>query len=444
MKTIRIGSGAGYSGDRIDPAIELATKGSLSYLIFECLAERTISLAQQSKSKDSGKGYDPLLTERLEAVLPICRENNIKIITNMGAANPRAAAAKTREIAQQLGIFGLRIAAVTGDDVLDLAPSFMSPFEDNGHSVDSLGSRIVSANVYLGVDPILDALRQGADIILTGRVADPSLFIAPLIHEFGWSLDDWKVLGQGTVIGHLLECAGQLTGGYFADPGYKDVPDLARLGFPLAEVYEDGTAILTKVEGSGGLLTIRSCKEQLLYEIENPAAYITPDVIADFSGVEFREAGPNRIAVSGGDGAPRPTTLKASVAYHDGYMDEAQISYAGPGALARARLAKDILEIRLSTKNLQELRFDFIGLNSIHGDSLSPVACEPYEVRLRAACKAESRQLASIVSREVEALYTNGPAGGGGVTASAKEIMPILSTLVPRELVTHTVYIEVS
>jgi hypothetical protein len=443
-RTVRIGAGAGYSGDRIDPAIELASKGSILYLIFECLAERTIALAQQRKRQDPSNGYDPLLTERMEAVLPFCRKNNIKIISNMGAANPIAAAARTKQIARQLGIRGLRIAAVTGDDVLDLVRNTSPAFEDNSYSVESLGERIVSANAYLGADSILDALTQGADVILTGRVADPSLFLAPLIYEFGWSLDNWQLLGQGTVIGHLLECAGQVTGGYFADPGYKDVPNLAKLGFPLAEVSENGDAIISKVEGSGGLITKATCKEQVLYEIQNPAAYLTPDVIADFSGVEIKDAGYDRIHISGATGRPRPATLKVSVGYQDSYIGEAQISYAGSGALARATLARHILTERLRNHPLQELRFDYIGVNSIHGDALSHATCEPYEVRLRVAARVESLKQASLIPHEVEALYTNGPAGGGGVSASTKEVIAMLSTFVPRELVSHQIHLEVS
>jgi hypothetical protein len=444
MRTLRMGAGAGYSGDRIDPAVELAEKGSISYLIFECLAERTIALAQQSKRMDSEEGYDPLLCERMEAVLPICREKQIRIISNMGAANPTAAAARTKQIARRLGIQGLRIAAITGDDVLSLVQRIAPPFENDDQSIESIGDRMVSANAYLGIEPIIEALTGGADVILTGRVADPSLFLAPLVYEFGWPLDDWQLLGQGTVVGHLLECAGQVSGGYFADPGYKNVAGLARLGFPIAEVGEDGSAVITKAEGSGGLVTELTCKEQLLYEIQNPAAYLTPDVIADFSNVEIKEAGHDRVAITGGNGHPRPAALKVSVGYRDGYIGEAQISYAGPGALPRARLAKEILAERLSKCALQELQFDFIGVNSIHGDHLSRMLCEPYEVRLRVAGRADSLRLASIVPREVEALYTNGPAGGGGVSASTKETIAMVSTLIPRELVSHHVEFEES
>ncbi len=444
MRTVRIGAGAGYSGDRIDPAVELARKGSISYLIFECLAERTIALAQQSKWKNSGAGFDPLLAERMEAVLPICRENNIKIISNMGAANPLGAVAKTKQIAQQLGLNGLRIAAVTGDDVLDIVRSNGLKFAENGCSIDSIADRILSANAYLGAEPIVEALAGGADVILTGRVADSSLFLAPLVHEFEWPMDDWHLLGRGTVIGHLLECAGQITGGYFADPGYKDVPNLARLGFPLAEVGPDGNAIITKVAGSGGLISEATCKEQLLYEVQDPANYLAPDVVADFSNVSIESISHDCVRISGGTGRPRPLTLKVSVGYQDGYIGEAQISYAGPGALARARLAKDIIAERLGERALQELRFDFIGVNSIHGERLSKMDCEPHEVRLRVAGRADYLDQASLVSREVEALYTNGPAGGGGVSTSTKETVAMLSTLVPRERVIHKIDHEVA
>jgi hypothetical protein len=441
---VRIGAGAGYSGDRIDPAVELAEKGAISYLVFECLAERTIALAQKARLLDPAAGYDPLLEERMEAVLPICARQRIRIVSNMGAANPVAAAEKTRSIALALGLAGLRVAAVTGDDVLPIVRDGNFPLKEIGRDSSSVADRLISANAYLGAAPIVEALAGGADVILTGRVADPSLFIAPLIHEFGWAWENWDLLAQGTVIGHLLECAGQVTGGYFADPGYKDVTGLARLGFPFAEVAEDGRATIGKVEGSGGVITEATCTEQLLYEIQDPAKYFTPDVIADFFHVSLEQSGSDRVSVSGGRGKPRPDTLKVSAGYLDGYVGEGQISYAGPGALARAELARDILAERLRGKGVSELRFDLIGVSSILSGKLSQARCEPPEVRLRAAARAESMKAAALIPREVEALYTNGPAGGGGVSGSTKETIAILSTTVPRELVTHKIdYFEV-
>jgi hypothetical protein len=441
-KSIRIGAGAGYSGDRIEPAVELAEKGDIDYLIFECLAERTIAIAQQAKMRDPGAGYDPMLEARMRAVLPVCAQKGIRIVTNMGAANPKAAAAKIRDVARSMGLGKLKIAAVTGDDVLAILRSADYAIEDTGEPVSSLGERIISANAYLGARPLVEALAQGADVVVTGRVADPALVLAPLVHEFGWDMEDWDRLGQGTVVGHLLECAGQVSGGYYADPGRKDVPGLARLGFPIGEVSEDGTVVITKVAGSGGMITAGTCKEQLLYEIHDPSSYLTPDVVADFSKVGIVEDGPDRVIVRGGQGRPRPPTLKVSIGYVDSYVGEGQISYAGPGAAARGRLAIDIVEerFRMTRAALSEVRGELIGVNAIfdHGRILQ----EPDEVRVRIAARANSLEEAAVVGNEVETLYTCGPAGGGGATKSARQVVAVLSMLLPRELAQPQIHFE--
>ncbi|MTJ80901.1 MAG: DUF1446 domain-containing protein [Telmatospirillum sp.] len=444
MKTIRIGSGAGYSGDRIEPAVELAEKGDIAYLVFECLAERTIAIAQQAKLADPATGFDPLLIDRMKAVLGPCRRNGIRIITNMGAANPLAAATRVRDLAAEMGLGPLKIAAISGDDVL--APLTSGPYRitETGETVSDMGDRLVSANAYLGAAPLVEALRGGADVVITGRVADPALFLAPMIYEFGWSMDDWTRLGKGTVVGHLLECAGQVTGGYFAHPGRKDVRDLARLGFPIAEVSDDGDAVITKVAGSGGAVTERTCKEQLLYEIHDPARYLTPDVVADLSRVSVRQIAPDRVAVSGAGGHPRPDTLKVSVGYIDGFIGEGQMSYAGPDALARARLALAIVADRLRITGVAagELRFDLIGWNSILGEP-GDDAAPPPEVRIRVAGRTTSMAEAVRIGNEVETLYTNGPASGGGATKSARRVVAMLSALLPRSEVTPSiVYVE--
>lgn len=442
MRSIRIGSGAGYSGDRIEPAVELAEKGDIQYLVFECLAERTIAIAQGAKLKDPAKGYDPLLEARMRAVLPACHARGVRIVTNMGAANPQAGAAAIRAIARSLGLESLRVAAVSGDDVVEALRGGDHRVTETGQPVAALGDHLVSANAYLGAAPIVEALAAGADVVITGRVADPALFLAPLVHAFGWSMEDWDLMGKGTVVGHLLECAGQITGGYFADPGVKDVAGLARLGFPIAEVTENGTAVITKVAGSGGAVTTATCKEQLLYEIHDPRAYLTPDVVADFSGVRFEQLGPDRVRVTGATGRTRPDTLKVSVGYTDGFIGEGQISYAGPGALARGRLALEIVRERLALTGVEtsELRFDLIGHNAILGDSLAEAAGrEPYEVRLRVAGRTDRLSEAERVGNEVETLYTNGPAGGGGAFKSAKPVVAMLSALIPRGLVRPTV-----
>jgi len=441
MKHIRIGSGAGYSGDRLEPAVELAEKGEIDYLIFECLAERTIALAQRARMADPDAGYDPLLAERMRAVLPLCSEKGIRIVTNMGAANPLAAAARVREIVESLGLHGLKVAAVTGDDVL-AALRAGHYLDDTGQPVSRLGERLLSANAYLGAQPLVDALAQGADVVITGRAADPALVLAPLIHEFGWAMDDWHRLGQGTLVGHLLECAGQITGGYFADPGFKDVAGLARLGFPIGEVAEDGSVVITKVAGSGGQVTAATCKEQLLYEIHDPRAYLTPDVVADFSGVQVTEIGPDRVLVQGATGHPRPETLKVSIGYIDSYIGEGQMSYAGPGALARARLALSIVEERLKLTGVQasEIRYDIVGVNAMHRDSLAASNAEPYEVRIRVAGRTDNLIEATRIANEVESLYTCGPAGGGGAFKSARDIVAVVSAFLPREAVQPSIH----
>jgi hypothetical protein len=436
MRSIRLGAGAGYSGDRIEPAVELAEKGEIDYLVFECLAERTIALAQQARIKDPQAGYDPLLAARMRAVLPICRAKGIKLITNMGAANPFAAAEATRDIARALGLTGIRIAAVTGDDVLATARDRDLTIEDSNETIRSLGNRIVSANAYIGAKPIADALAAGADVVITGRAADPALFLAPLVHEFGWAWDDWNALGKGTVAGHLLECAGQITGGYFADPGYKDVEGLGRLGFPIGEVRQDGELMVTKVTGSGGRITAATVKEQLLYEIHDPARYYQPDVVADFSQVRVEEIAPDVVRVSGGAGQPKTGTLKVSLGYIDSCVGEGQISYAGPGAEARGRLALEIVRERLAIIGVAttETRFDLVGVNSLHGEKLSE-GHDLYEVRVRVVGRTESMAEAIRIGNEVETLYTNGPAGGGGAWKSAREIIGAVSALIPEGLV---------
>lgn len=451
MKTLRIGSGAGYSGDRIEPAVELAEKGDLDYLVFECLAERTIALAQQARLSNPQAGYDPLLSERMHRVLPFVgrghegRQRRLRIITNMGAANPLAAAQEVRRIAADLGLPGLKVAAVTGDDVLDALRSNPAQPLDNGATPQSLGERLISANVYLGVEGIIEALQADADVVITGRVADPSLFLAPQMFEFGWAADDWSRLGRGTLIGHLLECAGQITGGYFADPGYKDVPDLARLGFPLAEIDAQGRAVISKVAGSGGRIDTATCTEQMIYEVHDPKAYLTPDVTADFSGVSFSVIAPNEVRAQGADGRARPETLKVSVGYLDGWIGEGQISYGGPGALTRARLGRDVVLERLKLMGVvvDDVRAELIGVDALHGEELGARASgEPWEVRLRVAARCVDKAEAVRVGNEVETLYTNGPYGGGGATKAVRQVVAVASMLLPRNGVRPQVHLE--
>jgi hypothetical protein len=425
---IRIGCGAGFSGDRLEPAIILAEKGELDYLVLECLAERTIGLAQKRKLQDPKKGYDPLLERRIESLLPLLVQNNIRLITNMGAANPIAGAKKIVEVAQKKGL-SIRVAAVFGDDVFEnispdtLAIETSEPLANSGE--------LVSANAYLGIEGIVSALEADAQIIITGRVADPSLFLAPMIHEFGWQTNDYNLMGKGTVIGHLLECAGHITGGYFADPIKKPVPHMDILGHPYADVNADGSAIIGKVEGTGGIVNLQTAKEQLLYEVINPHEYYTPDVIADFTTVHLKEVGVNQVQVTGGTGKAKPSNYKVSVGYKAFYLGEGEIAYAGASALERAQLAGETIEKRLRSQ-FPDLRIDYLGSNAIHRTNFGDTSI-PYEIRLRVAAKAGNPTDAALIGEEIEALYTNGPAGGGGVRKYVNEVIGIVSTLIERQ-----------
>ena len=427
---LRIGCGAGFAGDRLDAALVLARRGELDYLVLECLAERTIALAQLRRRKDPARGYDPRLEQRIEQLLPVLTARRTRLITNMGAANPLAAAEVIVTIARRLDI-ALKVAVVTGDDVLNALTGNERTLE-SGVPLSTYAP-LVSANAYLGCAALLPALATGADVVITGRVADPSLFLAPMMHHYNWSHDDYARLAQGTCVGHLLECAGQICGGYFADPGRKDVPNMAWLGFPFADVDEEGNATIGKVSGTGGRIDLATTKEQLLYEVTDPHGYLTPDVIADFSTVQLAERGPDRVAVSGASGAGRPPQLKVSVGYLAGYVGEGEIGYGGTNALARGRLAAEIVRERLNGQ-FEELRVDLIGSTSLNSRSFFNDE-NPYEVRLRVAARASTAERAAMVGDEVEALYTNGPAGGGGTRKYVHEQIGIVSTLIDRDRV---------
>jgi hypothetical protein len=431
----RLGTGAGFSADRLDPAVELAAKGELDVIVFECIGERTLAFGHRDRMADPMAGYNPLLERRLRAVLPLCVRHGTRLITNMGVANPRGAAEKAAAVARELGLRGLRIAALEGDDVSALLGDD-TPLPESEVTIGEGGRRMVGANAYLGADAILPALEAGADVVITGRVADPSLFLAPLRYAFGWAEDDWPALGAGTLVGHLMECAAQITGGYFADPGYKDVPGLARVGFPIAEVGADGRAVITKLADAGGLVSERTVKEQLLYEVHDPARYVTPDVVADFSRVEIREESKDRVRVSGAGGRPRPEQLKVTVAFDGGLLAEAAVSYAGPGAAARAELAGQIVKERMVGVHgcNAPLRIDLIGVSSLHAAARA-YPSNAQDVRMRAALRASSREQAELLLWEVEALLCCGPAGGGGYRGQITPSVITQSAYLDRDLV---------
>ena len=426
--TLAIGCAAGFGGDRAGAAVPvvetLIRRGGPSVLIFEVLAERTLALAQLAKRQDPRQGYAPMMEAMLAPVLERCVQHGIPIVSNFGAANPRACALRIREM-----LPGCRVAFLEGDDVSG-ARDVLTRYMPAGD--------LVSANVYLGGGAIAEALRAGAQVVITGRVADPALVVGPAMAHFGIATDDWDALARATIAGHLLECGAQVTGGYFADPGYKEVPNLHDVGFPIAELPAQGGFVISKADHTGGSVNARTVKEQLLYEVHDPAAYLPPDVTADISEVEVVEVGPDRVEIRGVRGHARPDTLKMLAWFPGGWLGEGEISYAGPNAAARARLAAEILQRRLGD-SLGAMRFDLIGVQSVFGDSGANLAivghnADQEDVRLRVAASHDERSAIERLTQEVLALYTCGPAGGGGIRTNITQRLRSVACLIPREL----------
>lgn len=438
--SIRIGVGAGFAGDRYEPASELIQHGDLDFLVYECLAERTISLAQVELVSGRGPGFDSRILQRLGQAISLRDHSTPTLITNAGAANPKALAQAILEMSKAMGA-SLCVAALTGDDVLDLFRRDPALF-DPSMPTQSVRGGVVSANAYLGVEGLVEALDAEADIVVTGRVADAALFLAPLVHQFKWKLADWDILAHGAVVGHLLECGGQLTGGYFDDAGRNFVPGLAKLGFPFAVVEEDGTAEFQKLAGSGGRLDRETVRQQLFYEVSDPERYITPDVIVDMSHIDVTEF-PNvpSVHVKGARGSRKPNDLKVSVGVGDGWEAVAEISYAGPSSLRRGKRAADVIMERWNeVLGYTDVALDvsFIGVNSCVPWKEAEFDDAP-EVRVRFSTTSPEKETASVLLHEVEALYTNGPAGGGGVTGRMREVVGVVSSFIPRDAVEYEV-----
>jgi hypothetical protein len=440
--TVFIGSGAGFAGDRIDagiPVVEtLKHKDGPRYLIFEVMGERTLAIAQRIKMRNPALGYSPYLEPYLRNVLAPCKEHGIRIVANLGNANPLGGAKRVHELARELGIEGLRIAIVSGDDLLAFmdgdAVAALPTIE--GVSID--GKEIVAANAYLGARPVAEALKLDVDIVLVGRTTDAALVLGPLIHEYGWGEQDWDLLAQGTLAGHLLECGGQVTGGYFCDPGFKDVPGMDNLGFPIGEMEADGSIVIGKANNTGGLVNRATVTEQLLYEVHDPAAYLTPDVSLDITDVRLEDAGKDRILVRGAKGAPPPDTLKVTVSADGGWLGEAEMIYAGPNALARARLAADIVRSRCKKNGVEEpLRVEIVGTGAVFDNDTSDrerAKNMPMdgEYRLRAAIRTADKETAQYVNDEVLSLFCSGPAGGGGYRCNITGQVNTASVLIDR------------
>ncbi|SNR89411.1 acyclic terpene utilization AtuA family protein [Pseudomonas segetis] len=439
---IHIGCGAGFASDRPDATLRLArslaTRSGKRYLMLELLAERTLAEAQLRKQLDPNSGYASRLFDFLDPILDICLEASIPIITNGGAANPQAAALSLRnKLAGRHA--DLKIACVLGDDLLALGQAHFQQWL----ATSDLPGELVSVNVYTGADGITQALEQGANIVLCGRVSDPSLAVGPIRHGLGWAFDDWQKMAIATTAGHLLECCTQVTGGYFAHPGIKDVPNPANLDCPIIEVSADGDLVVTKAEGSGGCVNERTVKEQLLYEIHDPRRYLTPDVVLDLGQAQVELVAEDRVRVSGIQGHPRPEKLKGLAGVRGLWFGEASISYAGPGAVERASLAREILQQRFAQLGPSLTPWiDLVGVASLfndqHGDYLDKrLACPPVveDVQVRVGIVDENRQLIEQLQAEVESLYTNGPAGGGGVRRHLSESITTRDFLIPRSAV---------
>jgi hypothetical protein len=433
--------------DRLQPALDLIVKGNIDYIVFECLAERTISLAQLRKLEDPSKGYNTMLEYRLEKALPLAYQHNVKVITNMGAANVRAAAELAVKIAAKHQL-PLKVAAVYGDDIFSRIDKYYECplMEKPNLKLGDLKDYIVSANAYIGYEGIYEALENGADVVITGRSTDTALFMAPAIYRFGWrnSLDKTATCA---IAGHLIECSAQVSGGYFAVPGKKEVPDLWNLGFPIAEINERGEVFITKLEEAGGCVTTATCKEQLLYEIHDPANYLTPDVIADCSKISFEEIAKDRVKVTGVTGKPKPDTLKVSVGYLDSYIATIEVSYGGWKCVERAELLVASVKKRVEAmygESVQELRSDIMGINSLLPGRRPPCEQALSEVRARVSIRVKNKRIAEEIIYECGSNVLNGPGGGGGRVESVKRVVSVLSILIPGEDVNINVeYMEV-
>ena len=438
--TVYIGCGAGFAGDRFDAAAaiiaELASRDAPKYLMFECLAERTLASAQLEKLKDPSKGYSPFLDQYFSRHLGAAMSAGVKIVSNLGAAHPISGAQRVREIAAEQGLKPPRVAVVMGDDLSET----MSEVEIRDLPLmdgqDVIHRTMRAANVYLGAEPVAEAAATGADVILVGRTTDSALALGPLMHEYGWT--DLDRLAAGTIAGHLLECGAQVSGAYFADPGKKDVPDLARVGFPIAEVQEDGSFVITKPKGTGGLVDRATVTEQLLYEMHDPAAYLVPEASCDVTGLTLSDDGENRIRVGGVKGHARPEKLKATVSVDFGWMAEAEISYAGIGALARTQLAGEIVETRMREAGVtEEIAFDIIGGGATFGRGAKQFVNDAGDgdYRLRLSIITDDKATAQLLNDELYHLYCSGPSAGGGIRNALIPQMATASVMVPRDLV---------
>ncbi|MBI1805620.1 MAG: DUF1446 domain-containing protein [Ignavibacteria bacterium] len=446
---IRIASGQGFWGDLLSAPVDQVTKGPIDYMMMDYLAEVTMSIMQKQKMKDPTLGYAKDLIPLMEQILPACVEKNIKVITNGGGVNPQACRDAIFKVAGKLGIKGLKIGVVSGDNILNCLDELRQKGIDlknmeTGESLDAVRERIVSANIYFGARPIVEALRQGAQIIITGRTTDTALTYAPMIHEFGWSWNDWDKLAVGVVAGHILECGGQASGGNFS-ADWKAVPDLAHIGFPIAEAYPSGEMIITKHEKTGGMVTVQTVSEQLLYEIGDPTNYITPECIADFTTIKLEQSGKDRVKLSGVKGKPNTNLYKVSMSYSDGYTAISTLTYAWPDALEKAKKSDEILRTRLADLGLKfdEIRTEFLGLNSCHG-LIADMPNIINEVVLRVGVRSHDYNAVERFGKEIAPLILTGPpavTGFAGGRPKPSEVIAYWPALIPKNAINPQVVV---
>ncbi len=453
MKTVRIGAGLGFYGDSWRSVRASIERGGVKYIGSDHLAELTLAILQKDRQKDPAAGYAKDVVPMLMELWPLAAMRGVKFVLNAGGLNPQGAREAVAKAFHAKG-WKAKIAVVTGDSITGRIEELRSSGEslshlDSGAAIDSVKDRLLFANAYLGAQPIAEALSRGADIVLTGRVADAALFLGPLAHEFGWRWDDWSRLAQGLTVGHLLECSGQASGGNFGSAGeWESIPDFHNLGYAIAEVSEDGTAVITKAPGTGGRVSFDTVRQQLLYEVHNPHAYFSPDVVLDMGNLKLEDQGTDRVRITGAGGAPRTGTLKVVAGYHDGWMGTGVIGYSWPDAYRKCEKSVDIIKGLIEERGLsiEETNVEYIGYNSLLGANADPAHRDQLnECFLRMTIRTQDKKVADGFGRLFPWLGLSGPPYLGGFHGiqGAKELLGLWPTLVKRELVESRVDVSV-
>jgi hypothetical protein len=448
-ETIRVAAGQGFWGDLPDAPVHQVEDGPIDYLMLDYLAEVTMSIMQKQKTRDANAGYAKDFVPLIRRILPACVERNIRITANAGGVNVKGCADAVREVARDLGFAGkVKIGIVTGDDIMLRLDEFLAGgielrSMDTGAPLATVRDRIQSANVYLGAWPMVEALRQNAQIVITGRATDTGLTLAPLIYEFDWSATDWDKLSAGTIAGHIIECGAQASGGN-CQYDWQNIPDMANVGFPIAEASSDGTFVITKHIGSGGRVNVQSVKEQLVYEMGDPHEYITPDCVADFTTIQLEEAGEDRVRVFGVRGRPATDSFKVSISYSAGFKAVGTLVYAWPDAFAKAQKADKILRERLERLGLRfdQVLTEFVGANATHGPLAGPPSADAPEVQLRVGVRGSDRASVERFTKEIAPLILTGPpavTGFAGGRPKVEEIVAYWPALIPKELISPKV-----